>query len=206
MHSKVQRHFKKADQKLFKVLQKIGKLEEIKPIRSEEYFFRLCRGIIGQQLSGKVADTFVQRFLKLFSQKLGIAVVTPGRLLKLPKEKLRGIGISWSKVEYLKNLAQKVEKKEVVLEHLQTLPNEEVTAELIKVKGIGNWTAEMFLMFSLGRQDVFSHGDLGLKKAIEKIYNLKNPAKSTVEKLSQKWAPYRTWACRILWKSYDNKE
>lgn len=80
----------------------------------------------------------------------------------------------------------------------------EVVEELVKVKGIGNWTAEMFLMFSLGREDVFSHGDLGLRKAIEKIYSIKNPTRSAVEKLSKKWAPYRTWACLILWNTVPN--
>ena len=203
MHPKVKRHFKKADPKLFKVLEKIDEnLQEITPISSKEYFFRLCREIIAQQLGSRVAHIFLERFIALFPKKQ----VTPKRVLSFSDEKLRSIGISWAKVKYLKDLAQKVKNKELAFESLRELGNEEVIAELVKVKGIGNWTAEMFLMFSLGREDVFSHGDLGLKKAIEKIYHMKNPAKSTVEKLSQKWMPYRTWACRILWESHDNNE
>lgn len=202
MHAKIKNHFKKADAKLFKVLEKIEEnLEEMSPILPQEYFFHLCRAIIAQQLSGKVADKFLERFTALFTDKK----ITPKALLKLSDEKLRGIGISWAKVRYLKDLASKIKSKEVHLESLRNLKDEEVKIELTQVKGIGNWTAEMFLMFSLGRPNIFSHGDLGLRRAIEKIYNLKNPDKEKVEKLTQKWSPYRTWACLILWRSLDIK-
>lgn len=206
MHSKVKKHFRKADPRLFKILQKIGALEEISSIHPREYFFRLCRNIVAQQLSGRVADTFMERFIALFPKQKNTPQITPKLLLTFSDQKLRNIGISWAKVKYLKDLAQKIEKKEIVLGSLHQLSNEEVAAELMKVKGIGNWTAEMFLMFSLGRQDVFSYGDLGLKKAIEKIYRMKKLTKSRVEKLAKRWAPYRTWACRILWSSHDNTE
>ena len=201
MHPKVKNHFRKADPKLFRVLQRVGELKTLSPIPPKRYFSQLCREIIGQQLSGKVARVFLDRFKNLFPKKQ----VTPKFLLKLKDEKLRSIGISWAKVEYLKDLASKIEHKEISLNSWQNLENEKVIEELVKVKGIGNWTAEMFLMFSLGREDVFSHGDLGLRKAIEKTYNMKNPAKSQVEKISKKWSPYRTWACRILWSSHDSK-
>lgn len=202
MHSKIKSHFKKADPKLFKVLEKIEEnLEEISSIPPQEYFFHLCREIIAQQLGSKVAHKFLERFIALFANKK----ITSKALLKLSDKKLRGIGISWAKVRYLKDLASKIENKEVELESLRNLKDEEVVFHLTKVKGIGNWTAEMFLMFSLGRQDIFSHGDMGLKRAIEKIYKVKNPEKNKVERLSQKWSPYRTWACRILWSSLDIK-
>ncbi len=202
MNSKIKDHFKKTDLKLFKALEKIEDgLEEILPILPQEYFFRLCRGIISQQLSGRVVDTFTERFIALFPNKK----ISPKALLKLSEEKLRGIGISWAKVKYLIDLASKVENKEVVLQDLPNLKNEEVILHLTKVKGIGRWTAEMFLMFSLGRPDIFSYGDLGLRRGIEKIYKIQNPEKSIVEKLSQKWAPYRTWACRVLWGFHDIK-
>lgn len=184
------------------MLEKIEEnLEEITPILPKEYFLKLCGEIIAQQLGSKVAHKFLERFIALFPKDK----ITPKNLLKLSDEKLRGMGISWAKVRYLKDLANKIENKEVYLESLQNLKDEEVKLQLTKVKGIGNWTAEMFLMFSLGRQDIFSHGDLGLRRAIEKIYKIKNPEKSIVEKLSQKWSPYRTWACRILWSSMDIK-
>lgn len=200
MHPKITRHFKKADPKLFRVLEKIENLEEITSIAPSRYFSQLCREIIGQQLSGKVVKVFWERFKILFPKKK----IDSQFLLDMSNIKLRGVGISWGKVKYLKDLASKVEHKEILLSRLRKLENEKVVEELVKVKGIGNWTAEMFLMFSLGREDVFSHGDLGLRKAIEKIYGIKNPTRSTVEKLSKKWAPYRTWACLILWSTVPN--
>lgn len=203
MHATIKNHFKKADARLFKILEKIGDdLEEISPILPKEYFFKLCREIIAQQLGSKVADKFLERFIALFPKKR----ITPKNLLKLSDIKLRGIGISWAKVRYLKDLASKIENKEIDLKLLKDLKDEDVMFHLTKVKGIGNWTAEMFLMFSLGRQNIFSHGDLGLRKAIEKIYNLKDPKKEKIERLTQKWSPYRTWACRILWSSHDLKK
>ena len=199
MSQKVKKHFRKADPRLFKVLRKIGDLEEISPIPPKEYFSRLCENIIGQQLSSKVADTFIERFRALFPRKQ----ITPERLLKLQDRALRKIGISWAKVKYLKDLAQKVQKKEVLLEDLQRLDDKAVIAHLTRVKGIGNWTAEMFLMFCLGREDVFSCGDLGLQKAIEEIYKIKNLTKSKAERLSIRWSPYRTYASLILWRSRE---
>lgn len=199
MHKKAREHFRKADPRLFKVLQKIGNLEKISSISPREYFSRLCENIIGQQLSSKVADTFVERFRALFPRKQ----ITPKRLLQLSDTTLRKIGISWAKVKYLKDLAQKVQKKEVLLENLQRFDDKTVIAQLTKVKGIGNWTAEMFLMFCLGREDVFSCGDLGLRRAIEEVYSIKNLTKSKAEKLSLRWSPYRTWASLILWRSRE---
>jgi len=201
MRGRIKNHFKKFDAALFKASKGSGNLKEIKPISPKNYFSQLCREIIGQQLSGKVAKIFLKRFKDLFPKKH----ITPKFLSKFSDEKLRSIGISWAKVKYLKDLAYKVENKEIALAGLQKFEDEKVVEELVKVKGIGNWTAEMFLMFSLGREDVFSHGDLGLRKAIEKIYNLKNSTKSSIEQLSQRWRPYRTWACRILWASHDKK-
>lgn len=201
MHQRIRNHFRRADPKLFKVLQNIGDLGKVSPIPPKEYFSRLCENIIGQQLSSKVADTFTERFRALFLRKQ----ITPKRLLQLPDITLRKIGISWAKVRYLKDLAQKVETKEVLLEDLQHHSDKAVVAQLTKVKGIGNWTAEMFLMFSLGRENVFSCGDLGLQKAIEEIYKIKNLTKSKAEELSLRWSPYRTWASLILWRSREPK-
>lgn len=142
---------------------------------------------------------FLERFKNLFPGRN----ITPTFLSKISNEDLRNVGVSWAKVKYLKDLAAKVSNKEIILGGLYELDDGKAIKELTKIKGVGNWTAEMFLMFSLGREDVFSYGDLGLRKAIEKIYDLKDPTEKTIEKISQKWVPYRTWACRILWKSHD---
>jgi len=201
MHKRIGTHFKKVDPKLFREFQKIGDIKSISPIRPQEYFRRLCREIISQQLSSKVADKFLERFILLFPRKQ----ITPKRLLNFSDQKLRGIGISWAKVKYLKDLANKIEKKEISLHNLRDFNDQKIIEELTKVKGIGNWTAEMFLMFSLGREDVFSCGDLGLRKAIEKIYKVTNLTETKLKTISIRWSPYRTWACRILWASHDKK-
>ena len=200
MHKKIKDHFKKVDPILHSVLNEIGDLEEWEVRNSDDYFKSLCGEIIGQQLSGKAADTIYARFEKLFNGKR----ITPKNVLKLPDQKLRNAGMAWSKVRFIKDLAQKVLERDLQLDKLDKLSDELVITELMKVKGIGPWTAEMFLMFSLGREDIFSHGDLGLRKAIKKLYKFKkNPTKKQIEKIVEKWRPYRTYACRILWRSLE---
>lgn len=204
MDLKIVRHFQKVDPMLHKVLQQIlSKDEKIEnPKRSpKNYFEDLCNEIINQQLSTKAGDTIFGRFKKLFKD----GVITAEKINKIKAEKIRACGLSNSKVKYIKDLAKKIADGEVVLEKLGDLSNEEVIAELIKIKGIGKWTAEMFLMFSLGREDVFSHGDLGLKNAIKKLYGLEDPTMEEVEAIVIKWSPFRTYASRILWRSLDNK-
>ena len=201
MRKEIKKHFQKGDPILFKIIQGIGELEELTPRLRRDYFFSLCKQIVNQQLSGKAADKIFERFTGLFPYKK----ITSKYLLKLSDGTIRKIGASWAKVKYLKDLAQKTENKEVNLEQLPQLSNEIVIQELTKIKGIGTWTAEMFLMFSLGREDVFSHGDLGLRRSIERIYNISNPTRKKVESISSRWAPYRTWACMILWSYRDNE-
>ena len=166
MDKKVIEHFKKVDSELHAIIEKIETLEQWHRRHHEDYFLELCGNIIGQQLSGKAADTIYGRFEKLFTKKK----IIPENVLKIPDQKLRDVGMSWSKVRYVKDLAQKVKDKTLKLEKLENMADNEVIGELIKVKGIGPWTAEMFLMFTLGREDVFSHGDLGLNNAIKKLY------------------------------------
>lgn len=198
---KIIKHFKISDPVLHKVLLKLD-IEEIFVIkRFDDPFLSLCIEIITQQLASKAARVIFERFLNLFPQQ----IVTSEKLLKIPDQKIRDVGTSWAKVKYLKDLAQKVATKELDLENLDKLSDLEVMENLIKVKGIGRWTAEMFLIFYLGREDIFSHGDLGLKRAIEKIYNLKDPTLEEVEVITLKWSPYRSYASRILWKSLDNE-
>ena len=104
----------------------------------------------------------------------------------------------------LKFIDEKVNSKEVKLNRLKDMTDEEVVEELTKVRGIGPWTAEMFLMFSLGREDIFSFGDVGLRRGMERLYNLSNPSEETIEAITIKWSPYRTWGSRVLWKAADN--
>lgn len=192
-------HFKKNDAILFAALEQTGGLEEISS-RNTDYFIALCDEIVSQQLSGKVAMVIFERFKKLFPKK----DITAEGVLTLTHEELRSVGMSNAKAKYIKDLAEKVVKKDIVLEALLSLGNEQVIEELTKIKGIGRWTAEMFLMFTLKREDIFSHGDLGLRNAIKKLYALENPTKDEIEAITLKWSPYRTYACRILWNNLDN--
>jgi DNA-3-methyladenine glycosylase II len=111
--------------------------------------------------------------------------------------------MSHAKVNSLKDLSQKIENGEIILEEIEQKDNETIISELTRVKGIGPWTAEMFLIFALNREDVFSFGDLGLKNAIKKIYNLQDIPNLEIEKIISKWSPYKSYACRILWRSLD---
>ena len=192
-------HFKTAAPILFEVSLNIEPFElEIHP----NPLLRLMRSIIGQQLSLTAARSIFNRFEELFDKK----EITPARLIKISPEKLRAAGLSYQKISYLKDLAQKVVNNELALDKFGELESKIIIEELIKIKGIGQWTAEMFLMFSLGRPDVFSFGDLGLQNAIKQTYKLKNkPTLKQMEKLSKKWAPYRTYAARILWASLTNE-
>lgn len=191
-------HFKKNDPILHAVIPDNFDTVQRKEI---DFFIALCESIVSQQLSIKAADTIFARFKVLFPT----TIPTPELTTKLSIEQLRAVGLSNAKANYIKDLAQKVYSKEIDLDHIKTLSNEEVITELTKVKGIGRWTAEMFLMFALGREDIFSYGDLGLRKAIQKLYKLKKePTPTQAEKIAKKWIPYRTYACRILWKSLDS--
>ncbi|MBI5613479.1 DNA-3-methyladenine glycosylase 2 family protein [Candidatus Gottesmanbacteria bacterium] len=201
MHQKVRNHFEKHDPRLFEVLMKFDDTL-LTPKKSDDYFVSLCEDIIGQQLGGKAADAITKRFHTL----LGKNGVNPDAVLGHSDDAIRSIGTSWAKVRSLKDLAAKVKSREVRLDILSTFSDKDVLTELTKVKGIGPWTAEMFLMFSLGREDVFSYGDLGLKNAIIKIYGLKkDPSVKQIAKIEKTWRPYRTYACRILWASLDNR-
>jgi DNA-3-methyladenine glycosylase II len=191
-------HFHKTDKILYGLMQKVGPIEVIKPRRPDVYFQSLCREIIGQQLNGKVARVIFDRFTKLFPEQN----ITPERTLKLPDTKIRAAGMAWSKVEAIRDLAKNVVEGEVNLKSLKDLDDEQVMNELVKVKGIGPWTAQMFLMFTLGREDVFSNKDLGLQKAIRKLYKVE-PTPEKLEMITRKWSPYKTYASRVLWKSQD---
>ena len=200
MNSAVLKHFETVDPILHAAAIQIPNLRTLE--KSDNYFRSLCRTIIGQQLSGKVADVIFARFVALFAD----GDISPDSILEQPDQRLRDIGMSWSKVAFIKDLALKTKHKEIAVASLDTFSDEAVMQELRKVKGIGPWTVEMFLMFSLAREDIFSLGDLGLKNAMKKLYAFKrDPSPKKILELSQKWSPYRTYACLVLWESLDAK-
>ncbi len=164
-----------------------------------DLFLDLVEIVTGQQLSMKAADSIFKRFLALFSAK-----PKPEEVLIITVEKLRSVGFSKSKANYVRNIAQAVSSGSLPLDQLEKQSDDEVKRELIKIKGIGPWSAEMFLIFSLKRPDVFSVGDLGLRTAIEKLYGIKRDNLKKIEKLAADWRPHRSLACRYLWASLDN--
>ncbi len=167
----------------------------------KRYFADICETIVGQQLSGKAAATIHARFVGLCH------VVTPARVLDLALDELRGVGISYAKGRALLDLADKVQRKALVLRNLEQVTDDELRQRLITVKGIGPWTAEMILMFTLFRPDVFSPGDLGLQKGVQIAYGLaKLPTPEWVMQKSAAWSPYRTYVSMMLWRLVDSRK
>ncbi|MBN1168888.1 DNA-3-methyladenine glycosylase 2 family protein [Candidatus Woesebacteria bacterium] len=203
---KVKDHFKKVDPIIYKAMRDVNfdkwlKRQKPKTSDGSEYFERLCREIIGQQLSGKAVGAIIERFEQLFNNKL----IDPHKLVRIHDKTLRNVGMSWSKVQYVKNIAKAYLNNTVQFDKLHKLSDEEITSQLTAIKGVGNWTVEMFLMFTLGREDVFSYGDLGLRKGFAKLYKIDNPTKVEVEKVTDKWKPYRTYGSITLWETADAK-
>ena len=194
MKLKIKNHFKKVDPVLFSALTEIEDIKEIAPKNQKKFFETLCREIICQQLSNAAGKAIHDRFLTLFPKQ-----PISKRLIKITDKELRETGMSWRKAGYIKDLAQKLESGEVNLHNLQLLSNEEVVKELTLIKGIGDWTAEMFLISALGREDVFSFGDVYLMRTMERLYKIPKISREQAEPIVFKWAPYRTWASRILW-------
>lgn len=187
---------------------KLGKyLKEHKPFRLQRrknICLRLCASIMSQQLSTKVARVIYNRFLDLF----GGEEPTPQQILDVPFDKLRSIGLSNAKTTYVRNVA------EYALEHgmedrkLLRMSDDEIREFLLPIKGVGKWTVEMLLMFTLGREDIFAVDDLGIQQAMVIVYGFdpadKKGIKEQMLKQSQKWKPYRTYACMHLWHLKDN--
>jgi DNA-3-methyladenine glycosylase II len=165
---------------------------------------RLCASIMSQQLSTKVAKVIFHRFLELY----GGEEPTPQQIAAMPFDKLRAIGLSNAKVQYVLNVAQFAIDHGLEDRKLKKMSNEEIIDLLTQIKGVGRWTVEMLLMFTLGREDVFAVDDYGIQVAMKKIYNLddtnKKAFKEKMLSISQKWAPYRTYACLHLWQWKDN--
>jgi DNA-3-methyladenine glycosylase II len=173
-----------------------------RPARDDHYG-ALLRSIINQQLSVKAGQAIYGRLLERFDGR----PPTPEQLLADDPEELRlAAGLSRSKVGFMRSLAEHVLSGELELERLDELSDDDLMAELVAVKGIGEWTAHMFLMFHLERPDVLAPGDLGIRRAIERAYSLAEiPDLETVERIAERWRPHRTLACRYLWRSLHNE-
>jgi DNA-3-methyladenine glycosylase II len=193
----------RADPVMSRLIEEHGALvrRDLRRDRPGDAYGALLRSIVGQQLSTKAASTIYGRMLELF----GGHPPTPKQLLAADPDAIRTAGLSRPKINYLRDLAQHVEDGELELDRLDELPDEEVIEQLIAVKGIGEWSAHMFLMFHLGRPDVLPVGDQGIRNAIMRQYRLRKiPDAKRMEKISKPWRPYRTLACLYLWSSLDN--
>lgn len=190
------------DRKLKKLLEGHAPLSISK---SKEIHFYLIASIMSQQLSTKVAQTIRNRFLALYGDKIPRAE----DVLATPFETLRGIGLSNAKARYVHNVAEFAVEQGMDHRKLGKMSNEEVIAYLTRIKGVGRWTAEMLLMFSLGREDVFAIDDWGVQNAMIHLYKLdrtdKKVFRAELLRISAKWSPYRTYACMHLWRWKDNK-
>ncbi|MDB5182665.1 MAG: DNA-3-methyladenine glycosylase [Candidatus Saccharibacteria bacterium] len=170
----------------------------------DRYYQRLVESIIGQQLSVKAASSIRNRFVELFD---GV-FPAPGLILEKSVEELRSVGLSGAKVRYIQDLSLQVLEKKLVFDNFDQLSNDEIIKELTAVKGVGEWTAHMFMMFSMGRLEILPVGDLGIKNGIMKLYGLKKlPTTDEIKKIAKKyhWHPYETVASWYVWHSLDNK-
>jgi len=177
--------------------------EPMKLSKRKKVYMHLCGSIMSQQLSTKVADIIHKRFLALYEGE-----PTPQQILETPAETLRAIGLSNAKTNYVQNVARFAIEQGMEYKHLNKMENEEVIEYLTQIKGVGRWTTEMLLMFTLGREDVFAVDDLGIQNAMIKLYKLdrsnKKQLREDLMRISKKWSPYRTYACLHLWRWKDN--
>ena len=197
-------HLLNADPVMAALVEAHGPLddEERRRGRPAEAYGALLRSIVGQQLSTKAARTIYERVIALFDGR----TPSPEALLAADPEALRAAGLSRAKVSYLRSLAEHVLAGELELERLPALPDDEVVDQLVAVKGLGTWTAHMFLIFHLRRPDVLPTGDLGVRRAVQLAYGLEGlPAPAELERMAEPWRPHRSLASLYLWRSLDNE-
>lgn len=193
-------HLERVDPTLARVIEAVG------PCRMERrtdgtHFQALTRSIIFQQLSGKAAGTILGRFNDLFSG----CGASPEAVLASSDEALRAAGLSRQKIGYLRDLSSKVVIRALPLDTLESMTDDDLITHLVQVKGIGRWTAQMFLMFRLGRPDVLPELDLGIQNAIKRAYRMrKRPTPKQVKRIGAKWSPHSSVACWYLWRSLEN--
>jgi DNA-3-methyladenine glycosylase II len=172
--------------------------------QQKKVYLYLCGSIMSQQLSTKVADVIWKRFLALYKP----GHPSPQQILETPVEQLRGIGLSNAKANYIHNVARFAIEQGMEWKHLNKMSDEELINYLVQIKGVGRWTVEMLLMFSLGREDVFAVDDLGIQNAMIALYRLETSSKKQLQedmrRISKKWSPYRSYACLHLWRWKDN--
>lgn len=194
------RHLRKSDPVLADVIRRVGPFE-LQPRRGR--FQSLVRSILAQQISTAVARSMLRKL----EARLAPNKLTPESLGQLSFDDLRAIGLSRQKATYLQDLTEKVVSKTVRLHRVHRLTDEEIIKELIQVKGIGRWTVQMFLIFCLGRPDVFAPDDFGLRSAIQKLYGLPDlPKRAEAEEIAAPWRPHATVASWYLWRSLELEE
>ena len=181
----------------------LGQLDEPLLEKNNKIYLRICRSILSQQLSVKVARVLYQRFLDLYEDR----EPTAQQILETPVETFRGIGFSRPKSGYIHNVCNFFIVNKITDRRLHKMDNEEVIDLLTQIKGVGRWTVEMILMYSLAREDVFPIDDLGIRNAMIKLYGIKETDKKKLykklNKISSGWAPYRTYGCMYLWDWLD---
>jgi DNA-3-methyladenine glycosylase II len=194
------RYLKRADPVLARIIERVGPCR-LQPRVDGTHYDALTRSIVYQQLSGKAASTILSRFQALYPD----SSPTPEAVLETTDERLRSAGLSRQKIGYLRDLSSKVADDSLPLHEIHTMTDDDVIDHLVQVKGIGRWTAQMFLMFRLGRPDVLPELDLGIQNAIRRAYRLrKRPTPKQVRKVGAKWSPHSTVACWYLWRSLEN--
>jgi len=185
------------DKKLKKIISSVGEYN-IRIISNS--FEALVEAIITQQISDAAGKKISLKFKNLFGKKYP----TPSDVIKLSKDEIKSIGLSKMKAEYIFDLSKMIVDKKLDLQIFKKMSNENVISELTKVRGIGRWTAEMYLIFALGRVDVFPLGDLGLINGIKKLYHLENPSTDEILKITNNWIPYRTIGTWYIWRGVKN--
>ena len=192
-------HLRRADERIARVIDQVGTCR-FAPRIEGTHFDALLRAIVYQQLSGKAASTILGRILALY----GGAYPTADQLAATPEEQLRAAGLSRQKLSYLRDLARHVQDGSLPLDRVDDLDDAEIIEALTAVKGIGRWSAQMFLMFRLGRPDVLPDADLGIRKGIQRAYRMRKlPPPKKVQQVGARWSPYATYACWYLWRSLD---
>lgn len=198
-HRKAINHLKRSDPVMARVITSVGPCR-FGPSNDGSHFYHIARSIVYQQLSGKAAATIHGRFVALY----GAEDPHPREVAKTPDERLRSVGLSRQKASYIKDLAHQVHSGALPLERIEDLPDADIVTALTAVKGIGTWSAQMFLMFRLGRPDVLPALDLGIQKAVKLAYGMRtHPSPKRVLKVGKAWSPYASVASWYLWRSID---
>ena len=199
-HRKAISHLRRVDPILAGIIDRVGPCR-LEARRKGTHYDALVRSIVFQQLSGKAASTILSRFFALYPER----TPTPEAVLETPDPTLRAVGLSRQKVAYLRDLSLKITTGDLPLDEVEQMADDDLIAHLVQVKGIGRWTAQMFLMFRLGRPDVLPELDLGIQNAIKRAYRKrKRPTPNDVKKIGARWSPHSSVASWYLWRSLEN--